>query len=261
MCCIAEGQVLPPMSMWVGCPAICLDSGAPAVEGDRLRARQSRCSSIAQWTSRRLQGDSPVAPAGPVLGVDASQLLVPSLTGVLMLAVAETTLASPLPGMLLVPVASAAVASTAVASVLAFKRLVAGAMDPNSTAVSDGQLALAEVQHAMRPVLSWLGGTEMMSAVLRAMGGRVGAGVYLGRLPDLGHNLITVGDHAVVEGTVSVASLNLAGVVDVAEVEIGPRSTVSALSHVSAGAELEEGAAVGIASLLSKVRVALGCSD
>ena len=146
-----------------------------------------------------------------------------------------------------VPAAAAAAAATVVGL-----KHVLGPLDLASTTLPAEHRALAALQQVLHPALDWLAGTEAAAGLLRALGASVGRGAYVGQLPGVGHELITVGSGAIINGVLEVVTLGLAGI-DVSETSVASRAAVGDLAHVSAGAELEQGTVVGAGAVIAKV--------
>lgn len=115
----------------------------------------------------------------------------------------------------------------------------------------------AAVHHVVRVFAgSVLRSTPLWTLYLRLNGARVGRGVYVNSLSIMDHNLIEIGDGAVVGSDVHLAGHTVeAGVVRTAGVRIGRDATIGVGSVIGIGVVVGDGAHVGALSVVPKYRV------
>lgn len=95
--------------------------------------------------------------------------------------------------------------------------------------------------------------TPVWAMYMRLNGARIGRGVWVNSLSVMDHNLIELGDFAVVGSDVHMsAHLVEHGRLTTAPVRVGPRATIGIASVVCLGAEIGEGTQVGALSVVPK---------
>ncbi len=95
--------------------------------------------------------------------------------------------------------------------------------------------------------------TPMWIAYLRWNGARVGRGAWVNSLALMDHNLLEIGDHAVVGSDAHVAGhIVEGGVLRTAPVRVGRDVTIGIGSVIEIGADIGDGAQVGALSVVPK---------
>jgi acetyltransferase-like isoleucine patch superfamily enzyme len=95
--------------------------------------------------------------------------------------------------------------------------------------------------------------TPLWTLYLRLNGARIGRGVWVNSLALMDHNLLEIGDGAVIGSDAHVsAHIVEAGVLKTAPVRVGRGATVGIGSVVEIGAEIGDGAQVGALSVVPK---------
>jgi len=95
--------------------------------------------------------------------------------------------------------------------------------------------------------------TPVWTAYLRLNGARVGRGAFVNSLALFDHNLLEIGDGAVIGSDVHMSGHTVErGVVKTAAVRIGDKVTIGVESVIEIGAEIGDGAQVGALSFVPK---------
>lgn len=115
----------------------------------------------------------------------------------------------------------------------------------------------AALNHVVRIFAgSLLRSTPVWTLYLRMNGARIGRHVYVNTLAIMDHNLIEIGDRAVLGSDVSISGHTVeGGIVRTARVRIGSDATIGVGSVIGIGVMIGDGAHVGSLSVVPKFRV------